>query len=279
MWNPKVKTIAALDKGLTVLDVVRETEGVSLHDLHLRTGLPKATLLRLLVTLERRQLVWRRIADGFFCPGSAGKAVTPASGPIDRLAQCAASELDRLQQAILWPSDLAVRRGNAMMLCETNRSQSYFMIRRDRIGFRVNMLRSAVGRAYLAFCPDKERERIVAALRRSTRPGDAVASDSAALDAVLQRTRRMGFGVRDETFGSDYDKPRAEQDDRLEAIAVPIMSGGAVLGCITIVWIQGVRTVAQMAAQHLDALHRTANEISVRMEKRQEGNRTVGQDK
>lgn len=275
MWAPKVKTIAALDKGLTVLDVVRETEGASLHELHLRTGLPKATLLRLLVTLERRELVWRRIADGYFCPGNAGKTTKPAVGAIDRLAQCAALELDRLQQAILWPSDLAVRRGNAMMLCETNRSQSYFMIRRDRIGFRVNMLRSAAGRAYLAFCPDKERERIVAALCRSTRPGDALACDSAALDVVLQRTRRIGYGVRDETFGSSYDKLRSELDDHLEAIAVPIMNGTAVLGCITIVWIQGVRTVAQIAAQHLDSLHRTATEIAVRMESQRGSNNRV----
>ncbi|CAE6822378.1 helix-turn-helix domain-containing protein [Paraburkholderia domus] len=275
MWTPKVKTIAALDKGLTVLDVVRETNGASLHELHLYTGLPKATLLRLLVTLERRQLVWRRIADGFFCPGSSADATKHTSDATNRLAQCAASELHRLQQAILWPSDLAVRSGTRMMLCETNRSQSYFMIRRDRIGVRVNMLRSAIGRAFLAFCPDKEREHIVAGLRRSSRPGDSLARDPASLDAVLQRARRMGYGVREESFGGDYDRSRAELDDRLNAIAVPILSGDTVLGCITIVWIQGVRTVTQIAAQHLDSLHRTATAIAVRMENQQGGNSRV----
>ena len=273
MWEPKVKTIAALDKGLTVLNVVRETAGVGLHDLHLRTGLPKATLLRLLVTLERRELIWRRIGDGLFCPGSTAGSGKQPSGAIDRLAQCAAPELDRLQAAILWPSDLAVRRGNAMVLCETNRAHSYFMVRRDKIGFRVNMLRSAVGRAYLAFCPDRERERIVAALRRSARPGDALAHDPVALDGVLGRTRRAGYGVRDETFGSAYDKPRSEQDDRLEAMAVPIMSGAVVFGCISIVWIQGIRTVTQIAAQHLDALRGTATEIAERMENESRGDR------
>lgn len=276
MWAPKVKTIAALDKGLTVLDTVRETEGVSLHELHLRTGLPKATLLRVLATLERRELIWRRIGDGLFCPGSTGRPAQPLSGAIDRLAQCAAPELDRLQASILWPSDLAVRRGNAMMLCETNRAQSYFMIRRDQIGFRVNMLRSAVGRAYLAFCPDKERQQIVAALRRSTRPGDALAHRQTELEAMLEHTRRAGYGVRDETFGSDYDKRRAELDDRLEALAVPITNGGPVFGCISIVWIRGIRTVSQIATQHLDALRRTSSDIARRMEDDPRGKRTGG---
>ncbi|MGN5477288.1 helix-turn-helix domain-containing protein [Cupriavidus basilensis] len=69
MWDLKVKTIAALDRGLAVLDEVRRTgarqpAGAACSE----TGLPKATLLRILVTLERRALIWRRIADGQLLP-------------------------------------------------------------------------------------------------------------------------------------------------------------------------------------------------------------------
>ncbi|SCV01448.1 Bacterial transcriptional regulator family protein 22 [Cupriavidus necator] len=266
MWNPKVKTITALDRGLAMLEMVRASGGASLHELHAGTGLAKATLLRMLFTLERRGLIWRRIADGCYCPGEAGPA-TRHSAATDRLAQCAAPALDRLQAEILWPSDLTIRRGNAMVVCDTNRAHSYFMIRRDSIGFRISMLRSAVGQAYLAFCPDKERETILAGLRRSRRPGDALAHDRKALDAMLERTRRQGYGVRDDSFGGDYDKARAEQNDRLEAMAVPIMAkGGRVHGCVNIVWIQGVRTMAQMTRQHLEPLRRTAADIAIRMD-------------
>lgn len=265
MWDPKVKTIAALDKGLSVLDAVRETGGASLHELHVRTGLPKATLLRILVTLERRRFIWRRIADGFFCPGNIQDTTKQTSSSIAFLAQCAGPPLARLQARILWPSDLAVRRGNMLMLCETNRAQSYFTIKRDKIGFQVNMLRSAAGRAYLAFCPDAERERILAALRRSGREGDSLARDPGALNAVFAEVRKKGYAEREATFGTDYDKPRTEVDDRLDAIAVPIRSNNRIYGCITIVWIRGVATVAQIATQHLDALLGTAEEISASM--------------
>ncbi|MBP0629679.1 MULTISPECIES: IclR family transcriptional regulator C-terminal domain-containing protein [unclassified Cupriavidus] len=266
MWNPKVKTVTALDRGLAVLGAVQASGGASLQGLHELTGLPKATLLRILVTLERRNLIWRRIADGHYCPGTQPPARSRQAGVNDRLAQYAAPELDRLQAEILWPSDLAIRRGNAMVLCETNRAESYFMIRRDNIGFQVNMLRSAVGQAYLAFCTDKERESILAALRRSRRGGDAMAHDAERVAALIAGTRQRGYGVRDQGFGGDYDKGRTEANDRLEALAVPVMSArGRVYGCVNIVWIQGVRTLEQMVGQCLAPLQRTAASIAHRM--------------
>ena len=51
-WEPKVKMIDALARGLAVLDEVRATQGASLHELHVRTGFAKATLLRILATLQ-----------------------------------------------------------------------------------------------------------------------------------------------------------------------------------------------------------------------------------
>src|ERR1043165_10270913 len=36
----------------------------SLHDLYLATGIPKATLTRILHTCHRAGLVWQRLADG-----------------------------------------------------------------------------------------------------------------------------------------------------------------------------------------------------------------------
>lgn len=54
MREYKVKTIRALDRGLEVLQTLHEFRNASLHDLYLATGLPKATLTRILATLESR---------------------------------------------------------------------------------------------------------------------------------------------------------------------------------------------------------------------------------
>ena len=50
-----VKSIRALERGLEVIENVREGGGVTLNDLYIRTGLPRATLLRVLKTLEQRE--------------------------------------------------------------------------------------------------------------------------------------------------------------------------------------------------------------------------------
>ena len=48
--------------------------------------------------------------------------------------------------------------------CE-HRSHTVFL--HDRVGTPVNWMLSAVGRAYLAYCPEKERERILTLPRKS----------------------------------------------------------------------------------------------------------------
>lgn len=267
MWQPKVKTIAALQKGLIVLDAISEsTNGLSLQDLHDRTRLPKATLLRLLLTLEQHGSVWRRHVDGAFCASHAPSRTASAQGLHHRLAECAADELDSLQEKIQWPSDLAVRHGFNMLLCETNRTTSYIVVHKDKLGFEINMLRSAVGRAYLAFCSEQERSEILSGLRMSERPGDILAHHPSQLEAILEETRHRGYGVRDASFGGDYDKPKSKFNDRLAAMAVPILKEDGVYGCLNIVWIESVFTIEAMAEKHLATLKNSAKRIAKRMQ-------------
>ena len=87
MAASSVKSIRALERGLDVLQALRTGQGAGLKDLHEITGLPKATLLRILRTLIERNLVWQRIADGAYLPSSrsassTARAVLPlAVGP------------------------------------------------------------------------------------------------------------------------------------------------------------------------------------------------------
>lgn len=59
-----MKTIDALARGLVVLRSLEERRGQSLAELHRATGVPKASLLRILDTLEQGGFAWRAIGDG-----------------------------------------------------------------------------------------------------------------------------------------------------------------------------------------------------------------------
>ena len=52
----------------------------------------------------------------------------------------------------------------------------------------MNWLMTGVGRAYLAFCPNKEREDVLQRLRKSDQPEDRPARDPKEVDKVLADT-------------------------------------------------------------------------------------------
>jgi IclR family mhp operon transcriptional activator len=153
-----------------------------------------------------------------------------------------------------------------MVVIETNRPMSYFnYILAAPIGFRINMLRSASGRSYLAFCSQKERAAILARLRNSSRPGDALARSPAKISQILAETRKRRYGTRDPDFGGHYDQPRSRIDDGRNSIAVPLHVGEEIVGCINLTWVAKVATVKVIAEHCLPQLGDAARTIGSRM--------------
>lgn len=266
MESEKVVTIRALDRALDVLEALQDARAMELKDLHRATGLPKATLLRVLATLQRRGLVWRRIADRAFLPSVAWRL---RDGPIDdeaRLVEVASPILVALCRKVSWPSVLAAPRLDFMELIESNRPvSSVSHIPLGHVGFRINMLRSATGSAYIAFCGEGERNAILARLQASGRPGDAVARDPKWVARRLAQVRECGYGFRDASFGGDYDRPRREFDDARDSIAAPIIEGDRVLGCVNLTWSTRAADLASVAARHLKDLREAAAAIAEAM--------------
>ena len=266
MLTPKVKMIRALARGVRVLQILQASGGMSLNDIHRETQLPKATLLRILITLQEEGLVWQRIADSAYLASYSLKENARHLNDVSHLVEIASPILANLTRQVDWPSILAVARLDYMQVIETNSPRSYFHhIPLGPVGFQINMLMSATGRAYLAFCSDSERWAILTRLRHSQRVGDAVAKDEAWVDKVLSVTRKQGYALRDPLFGGDFDRPRREWDDGRDSIAVPIIVAGHVAGAINLTWIQKVTTRNQIVQAHLVRLLEAAEKIAERL--------------
>jgi IclR family mhp operon transcriptional activator len=262
----KSDTIRGLERGLQVLQFLQTNPIASLHDLHVATGISKPSLLRILHTLERSHLVSQRLGDGRYRISANIIRVARRRARHDRIAEAAAPVLDKLCQKISWPSDVLVPVGDCMEIAETSQTQSPFYIPISGIGRRVNWLLSAVGRAYLAFCPAKEIEAILQRLVKSDKPEDRLASDRKGLDKVLMETRQRGYGVRAPTYSGElYGEP--PRGDGLAAIALPLLDGGRVHGSINIMWIKTAFTVEEFAARHLADLKAAATEIVISMQR------------
>jgi IclR family transcriptional regulator, mhp operon transcriptional activator len=260
---PGPETIRGLERGLQVLRALQVSPIASLNDLYVATLISKPSLLRILNTLERAGVVSRRLADGHY----RLSAFSRPAGKRDRharVAEAAAPVLDRLCQKVRWPSDLLVSAGDHMERRETSRAQSPFQVGPrsavHHVGQPVGWLLTGVGRAYLAFCPEPERDEILKNLRKSHKPEDRLARDPKRLDKILAETRARGYGTRDPIFvGGNYGFPPF--DDGLAAIAVPLQGSARVHGSINILWIKPAFTVEEFAARYLLDLQSAAEEI------------------
>jgi IclR family mhp operon transcriptional activator len=255
------KRVEALARGLEVLKAVCARPGVSLHELHGATGVAKATLLRSLRTLEDGGFIARRLADGGYLPVFVN-GENPRTARWLPLTEAAGPALEALGRAIAWPTDLGVREGAAMLVLESNRRLSSIRVNRQALGARPHMLWSAMGRAWLAHCPDAEREEILTALRASPAPEDRAARNTHLVDSLLARTRSRGYGVRDPGYGV-LDVGASRQ---VSAIAVPVRAGERVLACINCVWLTDVMDEAEIVDKHLPALEEAAAAIARRCE-------------
>lgn len=248
-----LKMVRALQRGLQVLEAVNRRRHAALAELHEDTGLPKATLLRLLLTLEQGGYVRRGVGDGRYRLTRNILRFSPSTETPDRVAEIAAPVLDRLCRDIVWPSDVAVLSGTVMEIRETSRVLSPLLINRVFLGYQVPILPSAMGQAYLAACPADECEDILERLRRSPLAEDQLARDRRAVTRLLAETRVRGYGLRqDEYFGQLGNS----------AIAVAIRGHARVHGCISLLWVKGVLKADDVASQHLARLQAAAAEIA-----------------
>lgn len=239
---------------------------MSLHDIFRETGLPKATILRILLTLQQQGLIWQRVVDNAYLASFTLQENARHLNDVSRLVEVASPILVALTQKIDWPSILAVPRLDHMEVIETNSPRAYFHhIPLGPVGFQINMLMSATGRAYLAYCSETERAVTLARLRHSARMGDAVAKDVAWVDKVLEATRLQGYGLRDPRFGGHFDRLRQQHDDGRNSIALPILVGTKVPGVINLTWIQKVATTAQIVDAHLPLLKEAVATIASRL--------------
>jgi len=229
MQTANVRSIASLKRGLDILRLIAAGEGISLHALHLRTGIPKASILRVVKTLLEAGQITRRTGDGAYA--GLASCVPPERPrlPETPLAMAAQQALQSLQQLTPWPSDVAVRSALKMRVIDSNRASYGAKWRRSVVGEDVDLLESALGRAFLAFCAPQERRDLVERILAVDRPR---ARRREAIERELALTRERGFGSRD----SLYSGPDSHHDQRLSAIAVPVLVGGTAAACISCVW-------------------------------------------
>ena len=262
MIDRKVKSIRALARGLDVLLEVQRSGGISLYELHLRLGLAKATLLRLLVTLSSRGLVWQRLADGAYLPtalASPGRRADIA----ERLAEIASPFMVELRERVVWPSIIAVPRMDHVEIIETNSPLAPFDAAiLGPVGAKLSYLHTATGRAYLAACDARERDAIIARIQ----PENPCLEDMELLETIVAETRTRGYSTREPHHPwPDRNRQTIVRDGKA-SMAVAVLSGGHAVAAINVTWPSSRVTVDDVVLRHFPTLQGIADRIGAALE-------------
>jgi IclR family mhp operon transcriptional activator len=240
-----IKQVRALRRGLEVLTALNRMKGASALDLARRTKIPRPTVYRLLETLEEMGFVTRSPTDETWHLTISVRTLSAGYDDETWVRQVALPVVNKLQRAIIWPVDLTTYDRDTMVVRETTHRSSPFSIDPGMAGTRLPMLSTSAGRAYLAFCPEEEREAILERLLRDQTVGERVV-----IDAMVTQARREGFSRRTD----DYRPGTA-------SIAVPVLWDGRVLACMAVIWITSAMTPQQAIDRLLTPLREAAMEV------------------
>jgi IclR family mhp operon transcriptional activator len=239
--------IRAISRALELLGVMNQYDGCRLHELHLRTGLPSPTVYRILATLRRAGYVQAEGGGRYRLTARVrelGSGYTEKSLIVDVATPIAL----RVTRQIRWPLAIGTLDDDAIRVRYSTMPYSPLAVQATTLGHRLGLLESAMGLAYLVWCQAPERAILIDLLRAAARPAAAISA--ANVDALLNLTRRRGYGLRlPSSRGSSA------------TIAVPIRAADAVLAILSMTTFGRAMTGATIG-RYVPVLRQTAAEIA-----------------
>ncbi len=189
-------SVQALDRGLALLDIVAQADGLSLTSIAQRAGIAPSTAHRILATLKAAGFVQCDEARGGYLIGAKAFKIGSAFLRNRKLADLGRGVLRDLMAASGETASLGIEDDGSVVFI--SQLESHHAIRAfHRPGARGPLHASSLGKAILAWLPEAEVTKL---LHRVGLPKltERTIVDPEALVADLALARRRGWAVDDE---------------------------------------------------------------------------------
>jgi len=249
------REVRGLSRGLAVLRALNAMPGGigGVVDLARVTGLHRTTVKRLLETLRAEGLVHHKDDGASYALGFEVRRLAEGYVASDWIDHLAAPAMRAHLRALSWPSDLATPDSGFMIVRESTHRASLLSQHRATIGIRIPILVSAIGRAWLAWCAEEEREATLSLLRARSDTIGQVARDEAYVKRVMRETRRRGYATNRGEWAAEAS---------VNAVAFPIRIGEHAIAAINLVFQRNVVSDREVAMRYVPLLRSLADEIS-----------------
>ena len=248
-----MKNVTALERGLDILLLLNRQGPSHIRDLHKISGLPKPTIVRMLATLNGAGYV-SQSEDGTYRVTAKTLALSIGFDAADHLLAVAKPVLAEFREENAWPADLAIFDRDAMVIMDTSKVPGTLSLNRG-VGSRLPVMPTALGRAYLAFCPDDQRQEIIDRLAQSGHADEGLARDRGRLDGILEKARQQGYATSDQEF-----------QKTARVISVPVFDGGILAGCVNMMTVSAAMTLQQAEFSFVPLLKDLAQQIAAKLD-------------
>ena len=187
----------AVERALSILELLSVTKsGLTLPELNRRLGLPKSSTHCLLVTLERRGYLLRNNRTHRYMFGLKLFSVANMALNGVELRERAACFLQSLMQRSRLTVHMAIIEDDEAVLIEKVEPPGLVRLA-TRVGKRLDLHCSAVGKCLLSYLPEEEFLHLVRD-RGLTRNNENTITSIRKLKLQVAQIRRVGYSVEDE---------------------------------------------------------------------------------
>lgn len=192
--NGVVSPVRSATRVLDLLDALQEApDGLALHELARRVGIPKSTALRYLATLVERRYVDRDPVDGRY---RLGLGVPSQAQLFARLSLAARPTMEALERRFGEMVTFGVLDRDRIAFLDVVESSQVIRLA-ARLGDRNYLHSTAIGKAVASALPDEVVRRAVTSSGMPKRTEKTI-TDVDELLAELERTRERGYAIADQ---------------------------------------------------------------------------------
>ncbi|WP_421955268.1 DNA-binding transcriptional regulator [Polaromonas sp.] len=249
------REVRGLSRGLAVLRALNGMPGGigTVSALARSTGIHRTTVKRLLETLRVDGLVHHKDDGASYALAFEVRRLSEGYAAADWIDQIAAPAMHAHLRALSWPSDLATPDSGFMIVRESTHRVSLLSQHRATIGIRIPMLVSSLGRAWLAWCAEEEREASLALLRERSDSIGKMARDEGYVKRIIRETRKRGYATNRGEWLSEAS---------VTAIGFPIRVGQHAIGAINLVLQTNAVTDREISSRYVPLVQALSEEIS-----------------
>ena len=188
------KGVQSLVRGLNVLIAVNENTPATVTQVVASTGLPKATVIRLLQTLRKEGYIDMDKAEGGYKPLPKVRLLASPMITDNNFAISARHFLNDFSQLVKWPTDILMPEGSAMVVQASNRDTAPIYLKRFEQA-RFALLSSASGLAYLTATSATKRQEMINAIASLKKTGTEATVLAEQAYRNIEITRQRGYAI------------------------------------------------------------------------------------